>query len=233
MTQKKFIDEALVGQPLKIYWTYTDDFDEEVEEDLYVCLATNKTFQSIDRGILHFTKDKEAKKNHIKAVKELKKEIEKSRKQKFKTIKANSFYEKEQALIKAEDPTLARAIWRGILYHIQKCKVGLWFADLQGWSSEAPCGYWNHNERCFEEMFWSELKDRIEKAVARVEQLQQEKCLNPKLLQPLYYNLFFLWDKTLRDTMPTCPDFQNTINIKDYTEEFMYYANDTMVGVDF
>jgi hypothetical protein len=233
MTQKKFLDDAISGSPLKIYWITSNDFDEEVEEDLYVCLSSNKTFKTLERGVLHFKKDTKAKAEHIKAVKALKKSIEKEKKEKFKKVVHTSYYMNEQALLKANDPKFARMIWRGILYHVGILNTCQWFAKFQEWSPIAPCGYYNPMTRTIEEISWEEMNIRITQAVDRVDELRHEQCLNPSILQPLWYSLYHLWDRSLRDTMPTCPAWATAVKPNEFTAETCYYATDTMEVIDF
>ena len=233
MTQSKFINEAITGIPLKMYWTITNDFDEEVEEDIYVCLGTSKTFKTMQRGMSHFKKDKKAKADHIKAVKALKKTIEKEKKVKQKIIPLDSHYQKELQMIKTNDPNFARMLWKGILYHVGILKTCQWFATLQEWSPIAPSALYNTKTKALEDISWEELNLRITQAIDRVEELRQEKCLTPKILQPLWYSLYILWDKSLRDTMPTCPAWETAVKPNGFTADTLYYANDRMEGVDF
>lgn len=235
MTSKKFLEEAIKGNPLCVYWTIKNDFDEEEEEKIYVCLSTNKTFKTDERGMLHFKKSPNDKKKHIQEAKSLLKEIIKEKKKK---VVQNPIYVKEQEAVKRNDPELCRAIWRGILYHQNLSHIGFWFAEKQQWQEETICFQYEKKTRDYFTTTYSALKEEMRKYDEIIETLKDNKVLEVRVLQNLYFDLWNFWDRTLRTSMAGCPDYDShssgvIIPVSEMTEEFYYYANKKMVGVDF
>ena len=138
MTNRKFVEEAIKGFPLVIYWNVKNDFDEDEEQKLYVCLSTNKTFLTEERGTRHFNHSPNDKKKHIQNAKTLLKDY-KDVKSKIKN--KSSVCVMQENLVRENNVEMARAIWRGILYHKKKLEVALWYAEKQQLDADAYIAY--------------------------------------------------------------------------------------------
>jgi hypothetical protein len=67
-TTKEWLNDAAKGMPLKLFWTYKDDFDEEQIVILYGCLATGKTFQTQAKALAHFKTHAKDLRDHNKQI---------------------------------------------------------------------------------------------------------------------------------------------------------------------
>jgi hypothetical protein len=113
---RKWLKEAEAGQPLRIFWVSKNDFGDDVDKVLYVCLSTKKTFLSVDRAANHFKKDKEAQKAHNKELKALLKRWEKKQKEEEEEYKKSPWRRRYQEAMLSSDPSLVRSYYRRALY---------------------------------------------------------------------------------------------------------------------
>ena len=111
ITTRQWLEDAGLGNPLKLMWEVKNDFDEIDVVTIYGCLSTNKTFKSGYQALKHFKKNKDALKEHNKQIKELIKtrkrilEVQKNKKvERVNPIVARwrEVVEKDDPLVKAE-----------------------------------------------------------------------------------------------------------------------------------
>lgn len=100
ITTREWLEDAALGNPLKLMWEVKNDFDELDIVTIFGCLSTNKTFKSEYQALNHFKKNKDALKDHNKQIKEL-----------IKTRKRVLAVKKEKS--EKVDPFIAR--WREAL----------------------------------------------------------------------------------------------------------------------
>lgn len=231
MTNKKYVEDAIKGFPLQIYWTIQNDFDEEEEEKLFVCLSTNKTFKTEERGTRHFNHSPEHKKKHIQHAKMLLKDY-KEVKSKHKT-KVSPAFQIQQRLVKENNSELARALWRGILFHKQKLELALYMAEKQALDPDAYIAYeFRKSTRTYEQTTWGRLQDKIKYQLEIISLLHRNKCLTCKPLQDIWFDCLSLWSNDLKTSLPHL-DFFNSPPQGWLEEKFFYFANEEMEGVDF
>jgi hypothetical protein len=112
-----WLKEANPDEPLRIFWDVTDDFDEVKETELFVCLASKKTFVTTNRAIAHFKKNPEIYKQHKKEVRQLLKDVQSDNKKEIKEHLTNPVRSKYIEAKKNKDPILIKALWSSILYY--------------------------------------------------------------------------------------------------------------------
>ena len=107
--------------PLRVFWKFTNDFDEEEEKAIYACLATKKTFATQERAMLHFKKDKDALKEHNAELKKLKKHFSEEKKEfeDEQTKRRNSI----KRLEASNDIQYCRNLWRYVLHWEEIAKI--------------------------------------------------------------------------------------------------------------
>ena len=232
MTTMRYLEHAEKGNPLCVYWQVKNDFDEEEEEKIYVCLASNKTFKTEERGIRHFKLNAPMKKDHIKQVKILKKEVDSAKKKKLIVDESGK---RVLEGFKKKDPALARALWRGILYHHNMCQIGMHQFEKQQWSPDALCFGYHPPTRTFLNTTFQELFNTMLIYEDKMNAYLHHQVLDPKLLVHLYNDFAVFWDRTLCESMPGLRDRlkASMISPADWTEEYFFYANESMKGVEF
>ena len=123
-TTKKWLQEAQMGKPLKVFWNKKNDFDEEELIVIYGCLSSGKTFNYDAKAISHFKKNPSDLKEHNKLIHDLLKtrdiELEEARK-----TKENKSIIPERSeyinLKKNNDPELCLALFDVVKNHIAIC----------------------------------------------------------------------------------------------------------------
>jgi hypothetical protein len=185
LTSAKWIDDAEVGEPLRIMW---DGHDEQGEPELktyWVCLSTYKTFMGINRANLHFQKNKKALKEHNDALKKLKKDYIKAQEKKKKELAEHPVMKSYREAKVRNSPELARCLWRSILYYSRGAKMLLnRVAETHDDNFDMfnPGGH-NFNSQLKQLGEW---REQAREKLILVDQLYAEKCLNWKLLEPLH-----------------------------------------------
>ena len=230
MTSKKFLEEAIKGFPLCIYWEVKNDFDELEEEKIYVCLSSNKTFKTEERGNLHFQKSPDHKKKHISHAKMLLKEIAAEKKKSVK--KTHSNLVKIQELSAEKQMEMAKAIWRGIVFHQRKIEIGLHYAEVRQLEDDYVASRWNKIMRRYDYIPWKDLHSICHHQLELIECLKVQREMNVKVLQKVWDDLYRLWNNDLATSLPWCEELQERYQGM-WKEEFFYYANETMPEVQF
>ena len=237
-TNRRWIEEAENGEPLRVYWTRVNDFDEEEITTIYACLSTNKTFTTALGCRQHFAKDKKVLKDHNKQIKELKKQYATYRKQKAKKAKKPEESPLTLAL-KANDPALARALWRGIQNTETTLKCCRMIAKRWEFHNDTPVYMYDSKHNMFEEVPYSKLYEAHDALMARIEKHRNEKCLTVKTLWDLFFDLEDCWRRDYRETLfdlssslrSIHPTFNHGINGDENV--FYGFATEQMEGVDF
>jgi hypothetical protein len=128
-----WLEKADEGRPLRIFWTYQNDFGEEEWKTIYACLGTKKTFMTEERGLIHFKKDKKALKEHNKEIKQLKKVFSE------KKVKVEDENTKRRKIIKqleeVNDQGYCKALWRYVIHYQQIAEIMILFLleiDMDG-----------------------------------------------------------------------------------------------------
>lgn len=240
-TNRRFIEEAENKKPLKLYWTKTNDFDEEDEIILYACLASNKTFTSEVKANAHFANDKKLLKEHSKQMKDVKKDYLEMKKQDTKKWKPSEGYLRFLEAKKNNDPHLARCFWKGILHHCRVIDVCQFLCDKRKYKPETqmyilkPKGYAGRRED-YQETSYESFLARQAALLARVEKAKREQCLDVKTLESLHFDCWTWWTNNYRESIV---DFHNSLldAMPEYwpetTSECFSIANEAMPGVEF
>lgn len=125
-TTKKWLQEAQLGKPLKIFWNKKNDFDEEDTIVIFGCLSSGKTFTTESRGIAHFKKNPKDLKEHNKLVTEFLKtrdiQMEESRRQQDKQDNVPPERAAYIEMKKNNDPELCKALMDVINNHMDVCE---------------------------------------------------------------------------------------------------------------
>jgi hypothetical protein len=124
-TTKHWLREAQKGQPLKVFWTVKNDFDEEELIVLFGCLASGKTFNLEHKAITHFKNNPKDLQEHNKEIAQMiklrKETLDRERKEEEKNNLCAP-ERKEYKLMKASsDPELIKAIDFIVENHLEVC----------------------------------------------------------------------------------------------------------------
>jgi hypothetical protein len=124
-TTKKWLEEAQLGKPLKVFWNKTNDFGEEETIVIFGCISSGKTFTTESRGIIHFKKNPNDLREHNKQIQQLLKtrnaalEAERLEKEQKAIIPDRADY---IAMKKNNDPELCGALRAVVDNHMQVCE---------------------------------------------------------------------------------------------------------------
>lgn len=241
-TNGKWIDEAMNGHPLRVWWSKKNDFDEDDETVLYVCLSTNKTFTSPAKAQDHFKKDKAALKDHNKQLKQLRKDFDamkkadaKKKKQEEKTP-VDPYILRRNNAFNNNDPELARAIWRGILNSKKVCECSMVICKRRGYKPDTSMYLFDKRHGMFEEVKFSDFTIRHEKLMTKVETLIQAKCMDVMYLHKVYMEVFLFWYQNYTESIMAFHEDMKELHpiYRDVADEKFYnYATEEMEGVDF
>lgn len=231
-TSKKWLEEADTGKALKFWWSKKNDFDEDEEIVIYVCLSTNKTFTTQERADLHFKKDKALLKDHNKNLKELKKQFATYKKQQAK--RATPTKTKWQLGLESNDPELARSLWKSILHHKKVNECAMMICNKRGYSNDVEVFLFD-KER-YNLVKWNEFVTEYNRLMSKVEYLQAQKCLEVKTLWNLWTNLWTFWTNSFRESMfefssslaEVFPNYNHFYGTDDYG-----FGSEDMEGVTF
>lgn len=238
-TNRRWIEEATKGTPLRLWWSHKNDFDEDEETILFVCLGTNKTFTTEYGCQQHFKKDKTALKDHNKQITQLKKDFEAMKKQEAKQkkqkAKVDPFILRRDTAFKNNDPELARSIWRGILNHRKICEIAMMLC-LRQCTPETPMYMFHRPSRQYIEVPFSTLKTYHDGLMAKLDGLLAAKCMDVKVLDAAYIETLTFWLSDyqesimgLRQELKELHPLGDPVGI----EKYYNYATDEMEGVDF
>lgn len=238
-TTRRFIEEADTGKALRVYWTKTNDFDEEEETQIFVCLSTNKTFATFEKATLHFNKDKAALKDHNKQLKQLKKDYNDYKKKQTKSkTNQNPTKARWDAAMASNAPQLAMALWRGMQRHKQAVEYG--FLKLQEdkdfLKQQDVVWPMKGHIRAFERISYNEAIQRIQEYLNLYETYKTQRLMDVKTLYKLYSELWFLWSRVYEENLfgysETFKMFRDDFNNTD-TEKYYNLASDEMPSFDF
>lgn len=242
-TNSKWIDEALSGQPLRVWWSKKNDFDEEEEIVLFVCLSTNKTFTSPSKAQDHFKADKAVLKDHNKQLKQLRKDFEtmkkaaaKAKKQKATAAPTDPYILRRNNAFNTNDPELARSIWRGILNSKKTCECAMAICKRRDYHPDCLMSFWNKQQGQQVEIKFSDFIIRHEKLMTKIETLLTAKCMDVMLLHKVFIEVMMFWKSNYADSiMCFHEDMKQMHPIYNYLEDqrFYDYATEEMEGVDF
>ena len=237
-TSRRWITEAEKGQPLRVYWTKKNDFDEDEETILYVCLSTNKTFTTAYGCEQHFKKNKDAVKDHNKQLKQLKKDFEAYKKAEEKKKKAemkvDPFILRRNNAFSTNSPELARAIWKGILNNKRILTLAMYLC--KSYTPDTPMYIFDKRYKIFEEIRFDDFKIHHEKLMTKIETLLEAKCMDVHLLDKVYIESLCFWLQNYNESvMGFHNDMKEMYPIYNCIgdEKFYNYAIEEMEGVDF
>ena len=233
------IKEAGNGNALQVLWFKKNDFDEEEGVTIYACLATNKSFMTEVKANAHFKKNKEALKEHTKEMKNLLKRVAEERKKKKHQTYPLLLKFREDKM--NNSPSLARILWRSILFYEMGSKKILTEID-ENYSSEKI-----NNHVMSSHSFNKHLKtlrewiDQVKSKFVETNKLMSEKCLDVNILEPLsvYFEMFNnnivpQLDRDLFDWL-LCAGIRGSVRPQpsDYSEELYCIASELWPSVDF
>lgn len=239
-TSRKWIEEAENGEPLRVYWTKVNDFDEEEVTTIYVCLSTNKTFTTALGCRQHFAKDKKVLKDHNKQLKDLKKQYMTYRKEKAKRDKKRPVDPSTERFVQAfnsNSPDLARAYWRGILNNkttLECCKL---ICQRREYQLETPMYLYDKKHHLYEQIPYGEFMTYYTDIMERINELFTSRCLEVKELHDIYHESLAFWHNNFVESILgihadlRCLHPSYNIGIGD--EQYYELATDDMPGVDF
>lgn len=197
-TSRRWIEEASTGQPLKLFWTKLNDFDEEEYTVLYADLSTNKTFTVESKALEHFKKDKAALKEHNKQLKDMKKAFEAMRKQEAKKQKEQAKNPTDPYKLKlhqafaTNDIDLVKSLWRGIFHHKKNMELSLYVCDKLNYCNETPM-YLHKKFNDYEEVSFKEFLDIHHKLIEEVESKYCQRCNDATYLKTLWSKCYTMW----------------------------------------
>ena len=233
-TNKRWIDDAENGKPLRVWWSKKNDFDEDEDTIVYVCLSTNKTFVSEQKAVEHFKKDKAALKDHNKQLKQLRKDFTAMKKAKAKEVKPLTAF---QLARDANDPALARAIWKGILHHKRVCEVAMMLCHRRGYSNATLMYMYDERSHRCQEITFPEFNDKYNDLMNKIQHLREQQCLDVKPLLNVWGKAWTMWSNSFRESLF---DFSNSLleSFPTYNQfigdDASYgFATEEMEGVDF
>jgi O6-methylguanine-DNA--protein-cysteine methyltransferase len=239
-TSRHWIEEAENGEPLRVFWETTNDFDEQETTVLFVCLSTNKTFTQHHKCLEHFKKDKKALKDHNSQIKQLKKDFAKYKKEKSKQAKKSKVDPATQRFVQAvnsNDPDLARAYWRRILNDkstLECCKM---LCQRREYQMETPMYLFDKKHRIFEQIPYGEFMTHYNDLMEKINFHFTSRCLNVKVVQALHFEAMDFWRTNFSESMMNLNEdlrlLQPLYNIGVGDEEFFEVATKEMPSVDF
>lgn len=241
-TSQRWIDDAMTGQPLRVWWSMKNDFDEEVETVIYVCLSSNKTFTSQPKAMEHFKKDKAALKEHNKQLKELKKLYTQHRKEETKKKKVTKTKEDPSTLRfmtarASNDPELARSIWRGILNNKTTLEICKTICLRRGYEMETSMYFFDKKQKMMEQIPFSQFMIHYNVMIDEVDRNLESQCLNVKVLMDLYFRTLGFWQMNFTESLMNLNEdlriLHPLFNIILGDDKFYGYATEEMKGVDF
>jgi hypothetical protein len=218
-------------------WDGEDEHGEPELKTYYVCLATNKTFMSKVRAVCHFKKNKGLMKEHNVALTKLKRDYAKVKKQQAYDRAQHPVIKATKEAKAMNDPHLSRCFWRSIIHYSRSGKMLLDrtanydpFYDMVQNSPHA----FNSNLKTLEQ--W---RNQFNENYIVMQQLYNEKCLDWKVLEPLY--MFFMnWLNNflpLFDFFHDLYSFESTLCIRvppNSLDSSMYWiANNDFPPVEF
>lgn len=125
-TTKKWLTEAQLGKPLKIFWEKKNDFDEPELIVLFGCLSSGKTFNYEHKGITHFKKNPNDLKEHNTQIKGLLavrgEQLEEERKEQQKLALTPPDKSEFVLMKNTNDPELLDALRWVIQNHLTVCE---------------------------------------------------------------------------------------------------------------
>ena len=239
-TSRRWLDEAESGKPLRVWWTQKNDFDEDQDTIIYVCLSTNKTFMTEEKARQHFAKDKTTVKDHNAQLKKLRKDFEAMRKAKAKKAKQevnqDPYILRRNNAFNSNDPELARAIWRGILNSKKVCELAMVLCKRRGYMQDTPMYFFDKRQKMFEQIPFSVFNVHHEKLITKINTLLDAKCMDVMLLHKVYVEVLCMWHVNYTESMMGFREDMKTLHpIFDYPgdEQFYNYATEEMEGVSF
>lgn len=237
-TITKWIGEAEQGAALKVVWFKKNDFDEEEDVTIYACLSSNKTFTTEVRANAHFKKNPDHRKEHVKQMKKLVKDVEAAKKK----GKPCPILVKYLEARKANCPHLARIMWRAIQYHEAGCKKLIYEASTR-LKDKLETYTMRSNYRNFlkDRTQLKEWLDLLKAKLYVIDKLRAEKCLDVGVLEPhmewletfliaalpLLDGEIFEWMLCVNSGFSVRPEF------RDLEEELYYLASSKWQGVEF
>jgi len=236
-TNRKWLQEAEQGKPLRVWWTTMNDFDEEESTIIYVCLSTNKTFTTEYGCEQHFKKDKKVLKDHNVQLKQLKKDYEAMKKEKAKKAKAVKPKSAFELARDQNSPELARAIWKGILHHKRVCEVAMMICQRRGYTNATVMYLYDMKTHVTDTVKYDVFNEEYEKLMTTIQSLREQQCLDVKQLLDVWGRVWNFWSHNFRESLF---EFSETMGevLPSYNQfigdEASYgYATDEMEGVDF
>lgn len=236
-TQKKWIEEAEKGRPLKMI--FETDIDEELGHSnmtvIYGCLSSDKCFATEERAMRHFKHNPDHLKKHNSQLKKLKKEYEEKKRKEQKEREKNPVRFLVQNALRDNDSKLIDALWRGINHWKQGCDLAV---SLGNHKFKDDYEYvWSLNPR--KTSGWSDQVKRYEKYCKQAVKLLEEDCKQSSKLLDLYNNLWsFLmtWIDNYKEVTDLDPRLyvgcKECIIVKrdehDMDEEMFFMANNDM-----
>lgn len=198
----KWIDEAEKGEPLRVWWDTKNDIGEDIVKEVYVCLATNKSFITEERAILHFRKNPALKKKHSKEITELKKDIKLAKEKKLKEREKDPRLVMFKEAQKNNDPDLARALWSNILFDKKVCDYCVSEAKKlhNNLDDEEPM-VWKQSTRR-QTMTFDDWIAKYDSTTEKMNKLYENKCLD--VMELLGIQLFFwnFWGVQIPENVP-------------------------------
>lgn len=249
-TNRRWIEDAESGKPLRLYWETKNDFDDIDYTTLYACLATNKTFTTEMGARQHLAKDPKILKEHNKHIKQIKKDFQAFHKAEHKR-KAEAQKKKaktDPALIRLNEakesnsPELARAIWRGILNQETTLKVCMMICKRRGYGETTPMYFLNKKKTpqqdCFDQISFAEFCVAYEQLLQKIQEYKMSRCLDVKKLNALFFEAMMFWRSNFAESMMNLNEDLRVLhpnyNIGGYGDEkFFGFATEEMEGVDF
>lgn len=239
-TNKRWIDDAENGKPLRVWWSKKNDFDEDEDTIIYVCLSTNKTFVSEQKAVEHFKKDKAALKDHNKQLKQLRKDFtahkKAAEKKKKQELAMDPYILRRNNAFNTNDPELARAIWRGILNSKKTCELALVLCNRKGYSPDTPMYFWDKRQKMFEQITFSDFIIHHERLMTKIDTLLATKCMDVMYLHKVYIEVLCFWYQNYEESISGFHNEMKVLHpIYNYVadEKFYNYATEEMEGVDF
>jgi hypothetical protein len=238
-TLTKWIGEAEQGKALKVVWFKKNDFDEEEDITIYACMSSNKTFATEARVNLHFKKNPDHAKEHVKQMKKFMKEVEASKKGPKKCPILLKYHE----AVKNNCPILARIMWRAIQFHEAGCKKIIYEVNRLYKPEMIEKYIMRNNYRQFlkDQDTLKKWMDHLQAKLHLVDELRQKQCLDIHTLQPMmeWLETFIiaslpLLDGEVFDWMKCTTQDESIRPRMEYLEEEMYYlASSRWHGVEF
>ena len=237
-TNRKWLQDAEQGKPLRVWWTTMNDFDEEESTIIYVCLSTNKTFTTEVGCEQHFKKDKKVLKDHNIQLKQLKKDYEAMKKEKAK--KAKQTVKPKTAFDLARDqnsPELARAIWKGLLHHKRVCEVAMSICQRRGYTNQTVMYFYDTKTHTSNPVTYDVFNEKYEKLMTTIQSLKEQQCLDVKPLLDVWSDTWNFWSHNFRESL-----FEFSESMRDVfpsynqfigNDDLFGFATDEMEGVDF